>query len=653
MAIRKFPSAMPMRVLIPLLTGIGGAVVLVVFTLYQSHKTIAEVEEEAQHDLVSIMSSLQGSVNYLLLRNDMTGVQTVLTNEGIHDYIKYLALVDPTGIILAASHSDANGRPLHSTIPELAHVFTVCRNGQMMRKPLLSFDNNRFFGCYPVTSINREGSGDPQSGYLLVSYDFSRRKILGEQRATRLAVLVWSLFGAGFLLLIVLLRHALARRRIALVLSATEKLAAGDLTARVRLRGGDELATISGAFDRMADQLQTTTQALETSRAELEQRVEERTAELAKSNKMLEREIFVRIQAEHAARRDGDWLRSLIETSQDAVISIDRQAQIVLFNPSAERIFGYTADEVVGRKINSLMAEPYAWEHDGYISDYQRTGKARAMGQTRLLMAKRKNGEQFPIEVSLTQVAADENVPYAAFIRDVSEKSRLQSQLVESERLAAIGTTAAKIGHEIANPLNGMYLTVQLLEQRVAKELAGSDGQIAANIKKLRDEIGRLNQLLQQFRVLARRDKFEFRTLRVADLIDDVVTVQQPLCASLGIEIEPWSQSDLPPINADRDKLKQAILNLLKNSMEAMPGGGKIKIAGSATSDMVTIEIADTGTGIPPDIDIFQPFATTKNQGTGLGLVIVRQIVTAHHGTISYSSEPGKGAVFVISLPRK
>ena len=87
--------------------------------------------------------------------------------------------------------------------------------------------------------------------------------------------------------------------------------------------------------------------------------------------------------------------------------------------------------------------------------------------------------------------------------------------------------------------------------------------------------------------------------------------------------------------------------------MEAMPGGGKIKIAGSATSDMVTIEIADTGTGIPADIDIFQPFATTKNQGTGLGLVIVRQIVTAHHGTISYSSEPGKGTVFVISLPRK
>jgi two-component system sensor histidine kinase AtoS len=131
------------------------------------------------------------------------------------------------------------------------------------------------------------------------------------------------------------------------------------------------------------------------------------------------------------------------------------------------------------------------------------------------------------------------------------------------------------------------------------------------------------------------------------------MTVQQPLCASLGIEIERCLEPDLPTINGDRDKLKQAILNLLKNSIEAMPAGGKIKIAGSATSRMVIVEIADTGTGIPPDIDIFQPFSTSKNQGTGLGLVIVRQIVTAHHGTISYSSEPGKGTVFVVSLPRQ
>jgi len=651
--IHKFSLTVPMRVLIPLLTGIGGIVVLVLFTIYQSQNALAEVEEEARHDLVLMMSSLVSSVNYLLHENDIRGVRAVLASQGSHPYIKQLVLADEAGIILAATGPVSDGLPLDSSNPELAHVLTICRNGRMPGRTILGFDSSHLLGCYPATSSPVAGSPDAGKRYILVSYDFSQRKALGEQRSIRLITLVGSVLVAGFLAVMLLIRHALARRRISLVLSATERLAAGDLAARVGLRGGDELATIGVAFDRMADQLQSTTQALEASRADLERRVEGRTAELANANKHLEREIFVRIQAEQAARRDGDWLRSLIEASQDAVVSIDRQGQIVLFNPAAERIFGYKADEIVGRKVNLLMANPYAWEHDGYISEYQRTGKARATGQPRLFMAKRKNGEHFPVEVSLTQVAADENVPYAAFIRDVSERSRLQAQLLESERLAAIGTTAAKIGHEIANPLNGMYLTVQFLEQRLAKELAGADGQLTANVKRLRDEIARLIHLLQQFRALARPEKYDFRPLKVADLIDDVMTVQQPVCASLGIEIERYLEPDLPPINADRDKLKQAILNVLKNSMEATAAGGKIKITGSASSDRVNIQIADSGAGIPPHIDVFEPFVTTKNQGTGLGLVIVRQIVTAHNGTISYSSEPGKGTVFVISLPRQ
>jgi two-component system sensor kinase FixL len=636
-----------MRLLIPLLTGIGGIVVLTLFTLYQSQTTRTEVEDEARHDLSLIMAGLQTSISYLLGRNDTAGVRSVLASQATQPYIKHLVLVDENGIIMADAASVADGQALHAAIPELAHAFTLFRNGRMSGRTILAFDGGHLFGCYPVVV----DSAETTNRYLLVSYDFSERKALGRQRSVRLVVLVGSLFVAGFVVVMLLLRHALARRRIALVLAATEKLAGGDLAARVGLRGADELATIGNAFDRMADQLQTTTQALEASRVELERRVEERTAELAKANKQLEREIFVRIQAEQAARRDGDWLRSLIQTSQDAVVSIDREGQIVLFNPAAERIFGFTADEIVGQKVNVLMAEPYALEHDGYISQYERTGIAHATGQTRLFMGRRKNGEQFPIEVSLTRVPADENVPYAAFIRDVSEKSRLQAQLLESERLAAIGSTAAKIGHEIANPLNGMYLTVQLLDQRIAKELPDLDGQIRANIKKLREEITRLNQLLQQFRALARRDKYDFRSIDIADLIEDVITAEQPVAATAGIEIERAAEAHLPAIQGDWDKLKQVFLNLIKNAMEAMPSGGKITIAASAASGMVKIQIADSGVGIPPDIDIFEPFATTKKQGTGLGLVIVRQIVTAHHGTIFYTSEAGKGTVFIVSFP--
>lgn len=138
--IRKFLSAVSIRVLIPLVTGIGGAVVPLVFTLYQSHKTLAEVEEEVRHDLLSIMLSLEGNVNYLLRQNDMAGVQTVLTNEGIHDYNKKdVVLVDYSGIIRSASRSAANGLPLHSRIPELEHAFTMCRKWYVAGKRPFEF----------------------------------------------------------------------------------------------------------------------------------------------------------------------------------------------------------------------------------------------------------------------------------------------------------------------------------------------------------------------------------------------------------------------------------------------------------------------------------------------------------------------------------
>ena len=143
-------------------------------------------------------------------------------------------------------------------------------------------------------------------------------------------------------------------------------------------------------------------------------------------------------------------LHSLIETTQDAVISIDRRARIVMFNAAAERVFGYSRAEVSGKKISMLMAEPYATEHDGYIARYESTGEPRAIGRIRTVSARRKSGETFPIELSVTQIASGEEVNYAAFIRDISEKVKLQQQAVESERLATIGTMAAKFSHELA-----------------------------------------------------------------------------------------------------------------------------------------------------------------------------------------------------------
>jgi signal transduction histidine kinase len=264
--------------------------------------------------------------------------------------------------------------------------------------------------------------------------------------------------------------------------------------------------------------------------------------------------------------------------------------------------------------------------------------------------AKHKDGALFPIELSVTEIAVDDEVHYAAFIRDISEKTRLQEKLIESEKLAAIGNTAAKIAHEIANPLNGIYLTLQLVEQRLTRRSA-ADEPALSNVVKIKKEIARLNQLVRDFRSLARQQTYDFRPMRLAALIDEVVDLQQPLLESHGVVVERSISDDVPVVRVDEDKLKQALLNLLKNAAEAMPAGGFVSIAVQRRTDDIMIEIRDTGMGIPPGTDIFAPFVTTKKDGTGLGLLIVWQVATAHGGTISYDSQPGKGATFRLTLP--
>ena len=270
-------------------------------------------------------------------------------------------------------------------------------------------------------------------------------------------------------------------------------------------------------------------------------------------------------------RRAEAWVRSLIDTTQDAVVSIDRQARIVLFNPAAQRIFGYQPEEVVGQKVNMLMPEPYFSQHDGYIERYERTGKAQAIGRIRTVTAKRKNGEIFPIELSVAMVPTDLEIQYGAFIRDISEKTRLQQKAVESDRLATIGTMAAKFGHELGNPLNGMSLTIQLLEQRLRKHLPALDEQVSSTLTRLKSEISRLNSLLQDFRSLSRKETYNFQPVHLAELVTEAIEIELPHYAALGVNVERRFAADLPRVSVDIDKMKQVILNLAKNAVEAMP----------------------------------------------------------------------------------
>jgi two-component system, LuxR family, sensor kinase FixL len=352
-------------------------------------------------------------------------------------------------------------------------------------------------------------------------------------------------------------------------------------------------------------------------------------------------------------RTRAEWYTQLLATTRDAVVCIDKQGRIVLFNHAAEQMFGYAAKDVLGQDVKVLMAEPYASEHGGYVERYEQTRVPHAIGRIRSVAARRRSGEIFPIELSVTEVQLGDTARYGAFIRDISEKIALQERLLERERLAAIGTTAASFAHEIGNPLNSMYMHAQLLERRLARSEHELDPRVHASVAALLGETRRLSHLLDEFRALARRHRLSVVPTDLITLVQDVLGTETPSLNARGISVERELPRTLRTSFIDAEKIRQVLLNLIKNAADAMPDGGKLRLLVSETDSRVHIEVHDTGCGMPMDIDPYEPFVTSKPDGTGLGLPVALQIVQAHGGTLRHEPAEGGGTIFSLELPRR
>ena len=232
-----------------------------------------------------------------------------------------------------------------------------------------------------------------------------------------------------------------------------------------------------------------------------------------------------------------------------------------------------------------------------------------------------------------------------------AERTRLEREVLEAERLAAIGETSAMLAHEIANPLNSMYVLVQLVQRRVAR-VQGIDPKIGGTLGKLLEENRRLAGLLQEFRDFGGGRKLDKAAVDLAEVCRHVLDMHGPMLRSRGIAVEP-EIADVPSTVGDAAKLTQLLVNLIKNAAEAMPEGGKLSVRLRAMDEELRIEVADTGVGIPDDVDIFAAFLTTKSGGSGLGLSVARQIVTGHGGTITYESVLDRGTTFTVCLAHK
>ena len=219
-----------------------------------------------------------------------------------------------------------------------------------------------------------------------------------------------------------------------------------------------------------------------------------------------------------------------------------------------------------------------------------------------------------------------------------------------TERLALLGSMAAVFAHEVGNPLTGILLSLKCVESQLEKQEV-NDPSLLSMIRGAVGEIDRLGSLLQEFRSLVPTQTLDLKRADFVKITEEALALQMIAYRAAGITVKFDFKDTLPLVELDIAKIKQVIVNLCKNAIEAMPNGGCLTLKGYRSQGMVILEISDDGVGVPDDINIFELFRTTKPAGTGLGLPLVQQIVSAHNGTIDYKSAPGHGATFKVSLP--
>jgi PAS domain S-box-containing protein len=384
-----------------------------------------------------------------------------------------------------------------------------------------------------------------------------------------------------------------------------------------------------------------------------------------------------------ALRESEARAQALLDSAVDAMITIDERGFIRTFNPAAERMFGYSPQEVIGQNVSLLMPAPYQQEHDAYIARYLATGQRRIIGIGREVTARRKDGTIFPVDLSVAEARLGDWRVFVGTIRDLTERQRAEQALRESKenleraladlqgkneeiramtqqlwqaaKLASVGELAASIAHELNNPLATVSLRIEAVLRRTP-----TDDPRHRPLEIIEQEIKRMADLVANLLQFSRRSQEQISTMDVGQEVTRAVELVHHHLRKRQVDVVQDLNADTPHIYADRQKLRQVFLNLLTNACDAMRTGGTLTLRSSRTTleggvPAVAIEFTDTGIGIPAEYleRVMDPFFTTKGegQGTGLGLAICRRIVQEHQGTIQIHSEVDKGTTVRIVLP--
>jgi PAS domain S-box-containing protein len=350
-------------------------------------------------------------------------------------------------------------------------------------------------------------------------------------------------------------------------------------------------------------------------------------------------------------------LQAVLESTRDGIMIVDQEKNIVFLNPASEKIIGWKREEVMGKRCSDV------------VHCHTCTGMGFHTSLCPLLEMMREGKERKdPVEMLITTKAGEERwieVHYAAIrdvqghfrygvssFRDITERKWFEEAVVKAKTLATLGEFASELAHEVKNPLNAIDLQFLLLQRELQKDPSHARPEIWEIVGVLKEEVTRLNNLVEDFLSFAKSGSLQLQTCDMRVLVEELITLITSQAHRHQVKIVSRLAEQLPLVRIDRSKIKQAILNLMINAIEAMPDGGQLTLILEHVESQIRIVVIDTGSGIPAEVQqkAFELFYSTKEGGTGIGLSIAQNILQAHGGSLQFDTSP-QGTQFVAILP--
>ena len=364
-------------------------------------------------------------------------------------------------------------------------------------------------------------------------------------------------------------------------------------------------------------------------------------------------------------------LMATMNAAIDGIVVICDKAIVRMFNTGAEKLFGYTAKEVLGRNVSLLMPEPFRHEHDAYVNRYLTTGEKRVIGIGRRVQAINKDGEVFPIHLSLSEFSTQGARMFVGIARDMRVESNLESRLDEEKQISrrlqqklrrvyqssVLAELVASIAHEINQPLAAITTYADVSRRVLNNDTVQLDA-LESNLRKISAQALRAGDVIRQMRDLAPSTRLVSETARVGEFITELMDIIEAEASDAGSNVRLVLENGLPAVRANSTQIQHVLLLLLRNSLESLATDADrengIRIAASRHSgDFIQLAVVDHGSGIEPaKLDtLYHPFTSNKAEKVGIGLSICNTIIGNHGGRIWHEPNPAGGSQFIFTLP--